>query len=305
MANADIHGWACPRICVECGRLVLRDYYPWCRYIPQGLYWDAHHGAGTNCACTWHTRRMLLCLRRTPCCHGNGRSLFGILAKAQAGAKAWWHACYTHALFDTTLFNMKLCDTTFVNITIFHLTKSFSILLQQLHLLWVTWTQLDNKLLKLCVVHLCWVKLASSFGCSVIRLCPAALLFSSSYVPGPCKDSPAKLVPQSCFGHALQTCQNANASVALAAMRYQLCHNNYRKMLWLLNNSEWGRSWACVVDGGSPQFLDAVLAELTSKQRLMWFGWKGLRVPLELSRLAFRMWLKSFDCYVQICMTKC
>ncbi len=45
------------------------------------------------------------------------------------------HACYTHALFDTTLFNMKLCDATFVNITIFHLTKSFSILPQQLHLL--------------------------------------------------------------------------------------------------------------------------------------------------------------------------
>jgi hypothetical protein len=60
MANADIHGWACPRICVECGRLVLRDYYPWHRYIPPrradsgwGPHWDGHH----EC---WHWLCMLL-----------------------------------------------------------------------------------------------------------------------------------------------------------------------------------------------------------------------------------------------------
>ena len=87
----------------------------------------------------------------------------------------------------------------------------------------------------------------------------------------------AKILLQNCYHKAaldmlLQTCQNANSSVALAAMREQLCCNNYRKMLGLLNNSEWGRSWACVVDGGSPEFLDAVLAELTSRQRVMWFG---------------------------------
>jgi hypothetical protein len=87
----------------------------------------------------------------------------------------------------------------------------------------------------------------------------------------------AKILLQNCYhkvalGMLLQTCHNANYSVALAAMRYRLCHNNYRKVLWLLNNSAWGRSWAQVCEGGSPEFLDAVLAAVTSKQKVMWFG---------------------------------
>jgi len=87
----------------------------------------------------------------------------------------------------------------------------------------------------------------------------------------------AKILLQNCYhkvalGMLLQTCHNANYSVALAAMRYRLCHNNYRKVLWLLNNSAWGRSWAQVCEGGSPEFLDAALAAVTSKQKVMWFG---------------------------------
>ena len=87
----------------------------------------------------------------------------------------------------------------------------------------------------------------------------------------------AKILLQNCYHKValvmlLQTCYNANDSVALAAMREQLCCNNYRKMLWLLNNSVAGRAWAEVLDGLSPQELEAVLFEVTSRQRVLWFG---------------------------------
>ncbi len=74
-------------------------------------------------------------------------------------------------------------------------------------------------------------------------------------------------------------------------MRYQKCCNDYRKILWLLNRSVAGRAWAEVLDGLMPQELEAVLFEVTSLQRVMWFGddQQGLSRPLEVSRLCFEM----------------
>ncbi len=102
----------------------------------------------------------------------------------------------------------------------------------------------------------------------------------------------AKILLQNCYHKValvvlLQTCYNANDSVALAAMREQLCCNNYRKMLWLLNNSVAGRAWAEVLDGLMPQELEAVLFEVTSRQRVLWLG--DVYRPLEVGRLCFEM----------------
>ena len=102
----------------------------------------------------------------------------------------------------------------------------------------------------------------------------------------------AKILLQNCYHKValvvlLQTCYNANDSVALAAMRYEKCHNNYRKILWLLNRSVAGRAWAEVLDGLMPQELEAVLFEVTSRQRVLWLG--DVYRPLEVGRLCFEM----------------
>ena len=119
---------------------------------------------------------------------------------------------------------------------------------------------------------------------------------SSSSVVSSRSHAHAKILLQNCYHKValvvlLQTCYNANDSVALAAMREQKCCNNYRKMLWLLNRSVAGRAWAEVLDGLMPQELEAVLFEVTSLQRVMWFGdcQQGLSQPLEVSRLCFEM----------------
>ena len=101
-----------------------------------------------------------------------------------------------------------------------------------------------------------------------IRLCLPALSMSHAH---------AKILLQNCYHKValvvlLQNCYKADHSVALAAMREQKCCNNYRKILWLLNRSVAGRAWAEVLDGLSPQELEAVLFEVTSRQRVLWFG---------------------------------
>jgi hypothetical protein len=106
----------------------------------------------------------------------------------------------------------------------------------------------------------------------------------------------AKILLQNCYHEIglvalLQNCYDSNYSVALAAMRYEKCCNNYRKILWLLNRSVAGRARAEVLDGLMPQELEAVLFEVTSRQRVLWFGdvYQGLSRPLEVSRLCFEM----------------
>ena len=95
----------------------------------------------------------------------------------------------------------------------------------------------------------------------------------------------AKILLQNCYHKValvalLQNCYDSNDSVALAAMRYEKCYNNYRKILWLLNRSVAGRAWAEVLDGLMPQELEAVLFEVTSRQRVLWFG--DVYRPLEV-----------------------
>ena len=73
-----------------------------------------------------------------------------------------------------------------------------------------------------------------------IRLCLPALSMSHAH---------AKILLQNCYHKValvalLQNCCDSNDSVALAAMRYEKCYNNYRKILWLLNRSVAGRAWA-------------------------------------------------------------
>ena len=106
----------------------------------------------------------------------------------------------------------------------------------------------------------------------------------------------AKILLQNCYHKValvvlLQNCYKADHSVALAAMREQKCCSNYRKILWLLNRSVAGRAWAELLDGLKPLELEAVLFEITSLQRVMWFGdcQQGLSKPLEVSRLCFEM----------------
>jgi len=136
----------------------------------------------------------------------------------------------------------------------------------------------------------------------LIRLCLPGLSMSHAH---------AKILLQNCYHKValdalLQNCFDADYSVALARWRYHLCYNNHRKICHLLNTSAWGRAWAEVLDG-MPQELENLLSDITSRQRVMWFGddQPGLSRHLELSRLCFEMWPNvawcRTKCYVRLC----
>ena len=121
----------------------------------------------------------------------------------------------------------------------------------------------------------------------LIRLCLPGLSMSHAH---------AKILLQNCYHKValdalLQNCFDANYSVALARWRYHICYNSHRKICHLLRTSAWGRAWAEVLDGIMPQELLDLLSDITSRQRVMWFGdgQHGLSRPLEVSRLCFEM----------------
>ncbi len=118
-----------------------------------------------------------------------------------------------------------------------------------------------------------------------------ALSSRSSNVPCPCE-----ILLQSCYHQValnalLHNCWDVNYSVYGARWRYHICYNSHRKICYLLNTSAWGRAWAEVLDGLMPQELEDLLSDITSRQRVMWFGddQQGLSRPLEVSRLCFEM----------------
>jgi hypothetical protein len=150
-------------------------------------------------------------------------------------------------------------------------------------------------LFNLWVLHILVVMLCICHGSRVdgvltrvglIRLCLPGLSMSHAH---------AKILLQSCYHQValnalLHNCWDANYSVYVARWRYHLCYNNYRKIAYLLNTSAWGRAWAEVLDG-MPQELEDLLSDITSRQRVMWFGddQQGLSRPLEVGGLCFEM----------------
>ena len=91
----------------------------------------------------------------------------------------------------------------------------------------------------------------------------------------------AQILLQNCYHKValnvlLQNCYNVDHAVAIAAMRWQKCRNNYLKIRYLLSIypgwTEWAAKWAEVLDGFCENEVEAVLFELRSRQRVMCFG---------------------------------
>ena len=139
--------------------------------------------------------------------------------------------------------------------------------------------------------------MAQYSGCLPNRVSSVLVLQLCCFLPDMFR-AHAKILLQNCYHKValvmlLQNCRNADEAVLAADMCFQKCWQKARWQ-WMLNRSVgWclATGWAKVLDGLSQQELEAVMFEVTSLQRVLWFdGGPCLREPLELSRLIFEMW---------------
>ena len=132
-------------------------------------------------------------------------------------------------------------------------------------------------------------------GCWPNRVSSALVLQLCCFLPAMSR-AHAKILLQNCYHEValdvlLQNCKNADEAFLVADMCFQKGWQKTRWQ-WMLNRRVgWclATGWAKVLDGLSQKELYAVLAEVESKQRVLWFDSLCLPRRLELGRLRVEM----------------